>query len=160
MKQFVVFIGIVIWGCIAFAQSGSYDPNTGDSSLDSMLINVNNEAQSDSVTFIAEMSVEFNVPETTISQLYVDESIQPADIYVLLLIAHEQKKSLDSLLPLYKKNRGKGWKVVLKAMNAHKPAMVKLLKSNAGKKQKALQERRKMKEKIKMKTDKKNPKSK
>lgn len=154
MRHFLLIVVVLLYSVMGFSQTGSYDPNTGDTEFDTFLTELNTGAQEDQTQFKTEVSVEFNVPITTVNTIFQIDGIQPADVFLLFSIAQEKKKPVETLIPTFKKNRGKGWGLVLKAMKANKNTDRQMLKNRVVKKNQMIKEKKKLLHEQKMKNTK------
>lgn len=144
MKSFFLVLGVFFYFSLLVAQTGSYNPNTGDTEFDTFLMELNSGAQDNQTEFKTELSVEFEVPTTSIDTLFRIESIQPADVFLILTLAKEQNKPIETIIPIYKKYKAKGWGLVLKELKADTKARRELIKKRIIKKNEMIKAKRKM----------------
>ena len=124
------------------AQTFSF--NTGDASLDVTLNSLNVQARADIGPFTAEMNATFGVQQPQIQIWMTEEKLQPAEVFLVLEMGRIASKPPASVIAVYKKNKGRGWGAVAKALGI-KPgsAEFKALKSSAQEKDKRVKARKK-----------------
>lgn len=113
----------LVFTLLAFAalhlssQTVTFKAGTGDKELDVQLNELNANAKLDIKGFKAEMNVSFNCGNQAVDELMVKMNNNPADVFMLLQIAFQMKKSHDVILASYNRHRGKGgWGAVAKEM--------------------------------------------
>lgn len=97
-----------------FAQVSAF--RTGSLQLDTDLRRINVSAQADFGVFRTEISSLYRVPSARIDELHTSFRMSPADIFFSLEIGRVTNRSLEYILPIYQKNRGKGWGVIAKEL--------------------------------------------
>lgn len=117
------------------AQSLSFSARTGDAELDLSLNDINIQAKANLTLFKTDLSVEFNLSAPKID-VYL-QTMQPADVYMAVLISSVTSKPIETVTSCYAKNKGKGWGVIAKEMGIKpgSPAFHEL--KNAGKNKKS-----------------------
>jgi hypothetical protein len=94
----------------------AYEAKTGDVEFDTVLGNLNIEAQGNLSEFITNLSVEYKVPEEEIEEIIVEEEMTPADAYMTLEIADIIDEPVDVVVEEYKINKEKGWGFIAKQL--------------------------------------------
>jgi hypothetical protein len=124
------------------AQTFSF--NTGAASLDVTLNSLNIQAKADIGSYTTELSVSFGVKQSQIQAWMSVEKLQPAEVYLVLELGRIAGRPPASVIEVYRKNKGKGWGVVAKALGI-KPGSpeFKALKSSAAEKNKKVKARKK-----------------
>jgi hypothetical protein len=112
------------------AQSFSF--NTGDATLDVTLNSINVQAQANIGPYTADLSASFGVGQPQIQVWLTQDKLQPAEVYLVLEMGRIASKPPATVIAVYKKNRGRGWGAVAKALGI-KPgsAEFKALKGSA-----------------------------
>lgn len=115
------------------AQSFSF--NTADASLDVTLNSLNVQARADIGPYTADLSASFGVGQPQIQVWMTQDNLQPAEVFLVLELGKLSSKPPASVIAVYKKNKGKGWGAVARALGI-KPgcAQFKALKSSAAEK--------------------------
>jgi hypothetical protein len=90
--------------------------NTGDTELDLTLKELNVEAEADIAGYKADLSLTYNISQNKLEYLFVEIDMEPADVYMALELARITNISLDTVVQIYKENRGKGWGVIAKKL--------------------------------------------
>lgn len=116
MKNLLI-IGLAILALNLAAQTVTFKAGTGDKELDVQLNELNTNAKLDMKGFKAEMNVSFNCGNQAVDELMVKMNNNPADVFMLLQIAFQMKKSHDVILASYNRHKVKGgWGAVAKEM--------------------------------------------
>jgi hypothetical protein len=107
MKKISLMLSFaVIMLCIA---SAAY------ADLDSFLMSVNVQANSDMNNFSVRLSAQFGVPVPRVNA--VIKSVEaPADAFMVLQLGQMANKQPEAVLRTYKRSRGKGWGVMAKEL--------------------------------------------
>ncbi len=116
MKKFVLVVLMFLLAVGAYAATLSFSANSGDAELDITLSDINVEAKADIGGFSAELSISSGVSEKEITTLITVEKMEPADVYMAAEVASIQKISVEKVVTVYKKNKGKGWGVIAKEL--------------------------------------------
>ena len=121
MNMKKIFISLVfIFLCATLVFSGSislgYNANTGDADMDLKLGKINIEAKANLNDFKAELKASYNTPGTKIDLMINKDKMQPADVYMAVLLSDIVKKPIDGVVSIYKKNKGKGWGRIAKEL--------------------------------------------
>lgn len=96
---------------------GSYNPRTGDTSLDATLGDLNIQAQGDNLSdFISSLSLSYKIPKIEIENLIFKIKMSPADAFMTVGLASIIKKPLGRVVKEYQANKGKGWGVIAKGL--------------------------------------------
>lgn len=90
--------------------------NTGDAELDLELTRMNRDAKGDFVSFKADLSLSYNVPEKEIDRLHVSVKMEPAKIFPALEIANISKRSIGDVIDVYTEHKEKGWGFIAKQL--------------------------------------------
>ena len=90
--------------------------STGDAGLDVSLSSLDLQARNDDGAFTTELSVSFQVEQPQIQTWITVEKLQPAEVYLVLELAKVSRRPPASVITVYKKNRGKGWGAVARAL--------------------------------------------
>ncbi|MFC1891333.1 hypothetical protein ACFLZT_02970 [Thermodesulfobacteriota bacterium] len=97
--------------------SGTYNPRTGDATLDSTLGNLNIQTQGKNLSdFISNLSLSYKIPKIEIENLLFKVKMPPADVYMAVGLAKISNKPVDEVVNEYKTNKGKGWGVIAKQL--------------------------------------------
>jgi hypothetical protein len=83
--------------------------------LDGFLNNLNIQARADESGFAARISAQFGVPEVRVRAVIGTVSA-PADAFMVFQLGEMTHRPPDSVLRVYKANRGKGWGVIAKSL--------------------------------------------
>jgi hypothetical protein len=108
---------------IAFAAAASvplaaqtFSFNTGDASLDVTLNSINVQAQANIGPYTADLSASFGVGQPQIQVWLTENKLQPAEVFLVLEMGKIASKPPATVIAVYKKNKGKGWGAVAKAL--------------------------------------------
>lgn len=83
--------------------------------IDVFLSDLNVQARADSGGFSARVSAQFGVPVPQVQQVIARVS-SPADAFMVFQLGQWTNNPPNAVLPVYQKNRGKGWGVIAKSM--------------------------------------------
>lgn len=114
MKKFLFPLLMLVVGTNFQAQSLSFTAKTGDAELDLSLNDINIQAKADLTLFKKDLSVEFNLSTSKVD-LYL-KTMEPADVYMAVLVSSITSKPVETVNTCYTKNKGKGWGVIAKEM--------------------------------------------
>jgi hypothetical protein len=89
---------------------------SGDGELDGTLNSLNIEAVAKLGPFTADLSVSYGVPQPQIQGWISKDRLQPAEAFLVLELARISRRKPDTVLALYKKNRGAGWGAVARSL--------------------------------------------
>lgn len=101
---------------ITTALSAQFKPLSGDSDLDNVLIDLNNNVKNDIKTFTEDMASTFGLPVPKISDLLNIHHMQPSDVVMTLQLAQQTSQPIETVATNYDKNKSKGWGVIAKEM--------------------------------------------
>jgi hypothetical protein len=97
--------------------SGTYNPRTGDTALDTTLGNLNVRTQGNNLSeFISNMSLSYRIPRIEIENLLFKVKMPPADVYMTVGLASISNKPVDAVVNEYRANKDKGWGVIAKRL--------------------------------------------
>lgn len=116
MKKMLMILSMFAFSMFAFSAGITFNAMTGDSVLDTTLENLNIEAKTNLDDFTASISISYGVSKETVTKLIVEDKMEPADVYMTFEIATVQNQPVDTVLAVYKKNKGKGWGVMAQDM--------------------------------------------
>lgn len=108
---------------------------TGDTEMDNLLHQVNNDAKKDVNAFTNMVVSKFNIAKTDVDKLLKD--MIPGDVYMAAQVASTIGKPVTEVSSTYMKNKGKGWGEIAKEMGI-KPgspefhALKKSMKNSGG----------------------------
>jgi hypothetical protein len=83
--------------------------------LDDFLTRVNVEARTDLHAFAAKISAQFEIPEAKV-RVVLSAVSDPADAFMVFQIGQFCHCSTDTVLPVYRSDKGKGWGVIAKQL--------------------------------------------
>ncbi len=106
MKRFVLAVMAVFLFCGNAIAGGG---------LDGFLGNLNIQARSDMNGFTGRVSAQFGVPEVQVWAVIGNVSA-PADAFMVFQLGEMTHRPPDSVLQVYKANRGRGWGVIAKSL--------------------------------------------
>ncbi len=106
MKRFVLAVMTVFLFCGNAIAGGG---------LDGFLGNLNIQARSDMNGFTGRVSAQFGVPEVQVRAVIGNVSA-PADAFMVFQLGEMTHRPPDSVLQVYKANRGRGWGVIAKSL--------------------------------------------
>lgn len=97
--------------------SGSYNPRTGDTALDTTLGNLNIRTQGKNLSdFISNLNLSYKIPRIEIENLLYKVKMPPADVYMTVGLASISNKPVDVVADEYRANKDKGWGVIAKRL--------------------------------------------
>ena len=97
--------------------SGTYNPRTGDTALDTTLGNLNIQTQGENLSdFISNLSLSYKIPRIEIENLLYKVKMLPADVYMTVGLANISNKPVDVVVNEYRANKDKGWGVIAKRL--------------------------------------------
>lgn len=106
MKRFVIALLVVGLFCApAFAGGG----------LDAFIGDLNVQARVDLPGFSARIGAQFGVPVPQV-QAVIGAVAAPADAFMVFQLGQWSHRPPEEVLPVYKRNRGKGWGVIAKSL--------------------------------------------
>jgi hypothetical protein len=106
MKRFVLALLAVFLFCGHAVAAGG---------LDGFLRNLNIQASGDMNGFAGRVSAQFGVPEVRVRAVIGTVSA-PADAFMVFQLGQMTNRPPESVLRVYKANRGKGWGVIAKSL--------------------------------------------
>jgi hypothetical protein len=106
MKRFVLAVLAVFLFCGHAVAAGG---------LDGFLHNLNIQARGDMNGFAGRVSAQFGVPEVRV-QAVIGTVSAPADAFMVFQLGQMTHRPPESVLRVYKANRGRGWGVIAKSM--------------------------------------------
>jgi hypothetical protein len=118
------------------AQMLSFKASTGDAELDGFLADVDVQAKVDINAFTKDVSMNFNIAQTSINKAI--KILSPGDLFMAAQLSLSVNKPFETVVSTYNANRSKGWGVIAKEMGI-KPgspefhAMKKAMKSKGPK---------------------------
>jgi hypothetical protein len=83
--------------------------------LDVFLDNLNIQARADMNGFSARVSAQFGVPQAQV-QTVIGTVRQPADAFMVFQLGQMANSPPETVVQVYKANRGKGWGVIAKSL--------------------------------------------
>ncbi|MBN2126577.1 MAG: hypothetical protein JW821_19920 [Deltaproteobacteria bacterium] len=92
--------------------SVTYNPWTGDATLDATLGDLNLEADRDRDAFLSDLSTSYGIPRLKLDEMVVKGKMRLGDIFMAVKISKTAERPLDDVLEEYQSNRGKGWGVI------------------------------------------------
>lgn len=112
VKKFAATLSFVAFGAMSLIYAQTF--NSGDKELDGSLLEINAQAKLDLNTFKIGLKAEFNL--TTEKATIMLKTMEPADLYMVVLVSKCAGKPVDLVTTSYAKNKGKGWGVIAKEM--------------------------------------------
>ncbi len=109
-----IFLFLLAFSNLLWAQESTFKPNTGDSGMDGFLQQVNNDAKKDLEAFKNLVVDKFKVAKKDVEKLLID--MIPGDIYMAAQVANIIVKPVTEVSVVYNKNKGKGWGQIAKEM--------------------------------------------
>jgi len=103
---------LILCSCYAVVTHAQYD--TGDSQLNSSLVQIDAQASVNFSLFKSDMSQNYNVPEAKITTWSVQFAMKAGDIFFALELARIARKPIDDVVKIYTSNRKKGWGAIAK----------------------------------------------
>ncbi len=92
------------------------EPQTGDIEFDAVLGDLNIEASANLAGFLNHLSVSYNVPEEELEPLITEEDMEPADVYMAVVIADLTETPIEDIITEYQAGEGQGWGVIAKRL--------------------------------------------
>lgn len=119
MHRTIMFLAVF---CLAFF-SGYAQYDLGDTELNASLTSIMDKFKAHTSDFRYYVTGTYKIHPNKYDFLQSD-GMNPNDIYLAAEIAKVTKKSVDDVISVYKKNKGKGWGVIAKesGLNAGTPA--------------------------------------
>jgi hypothetical protein len=136
LKKRLCMVSLIVFIILPAFVSAALEFNTGDAELDLTLKEINVEAETDIDGYKADLSLTYNISQNKLEYLFVEIEMNPADVYMTLELAKIANISIDTIVNVYKENRGKGWGVIAKKLGI-KPGSNKFmaLKNESSKRQ-------------------------
>jgi hypothetical protein len=106
MKRFVFAVMAVFLFCGHAVAAGG---------LDGFINNLNIQARGDMNGFTARVSAQFGIPEVQVRAV-IGSVNAPADAFMVFQLGQMTHSQPDSVLRVYKANRGRGWGVIAKSL--------------------------------------------
>ncbi len=106
MRRFILSLTALLVFCGSAAAGGG---------LDGFLSDLNIQARADMNGFAARVSAQFGVPEVQVRAVIGTVSA-PADAFMVFQLGEMAHRPPDSVLRVYKANRGRGWGVIAKSL--------------------------------------------
>ncbi|MGE5558990.1 MAG: hypothetical protein ACM3WV_10325 [Bacillota bacterium] len=110
-KAAIVLLLILVLAFPAFAFTRS-----GDGELDVALSILNTSGRSDYGTFKSEMVLSYNITAGKIDFFYLKMGVQPADVFMICVLATLAGVSIDRVYALYRVNKPQGWGYIAKQL--------------------------------------------
>lgn len=83
--------------------------------LSDFLTSINVQARSDMKGFTARVSAQFGIPEAQVRTV-ISTVKEPADAFMVCQLGQWSRKPVETVMPVYQTNRGKGWGVIAKQL--------------------------------------------
>jgi hypothetical protein len=83
--------------------------------LDGFLSSLNIQAQADLPGFSAKVSAQFGIPQAQV-QATIKTVTEPADVFMVYQLGRMTSKPPETVVQVYRANRGKGWGVIAKEL--------------------------------------------
>lgn len=99
----------LFFSLLAFTATCQISFNTGNSDFDADLNSINVSASANFGSFRASLSTSYNVSEKEIDHMHNDLKMEPGEIYLALEISKTSKQSVNQVIDIYQKDKGKGW---------------------------------------------------
>ena len=113
MRATRYFILFLLLSCFYYTQA---QYNSGDDDLNESLITIDASAKLDFGAFKADISGSYNITDKKIDYLSIEIGMNAGDIYMTVELARSTEKSVDQVVEVYQKNKGKGWGVIAKEL--------------------------------------------
>ncbi len=115
MNRGIILLAVLVlwWSPMAFA--GHAGP-TGDADWDTVLLQLNIAAGSDSREFARHMDRRYGAGEGTSERLMQKHGFTAADACIALKLSFITHRPLDDIVRFYEADRGKGWGAVAKSL--------------------------------------------
>ena len=94
----------------------SIEPKTGDAEFDATLGDLNIEATGNLSGFLDHLSVSYNVPEEELEPLITEDEMEPADVYMTVVIADLTETPIREVVEEYQAREGQGWGEIAKRL--------------------------------------------
>ena len=126
---------IFLLSIFTYTASAQIAFNTGSNQLDADLNSINVDADLNFGAFRTQLSVSYNVTEKKIQYMKGSLGMKSGEIYLALEISKLSRRSIDDIIVIYKKHKGKGWGYIAKQAGI-KPGSAEFhqLKNNASSK--------------------------
>jgi len=115
MKSLTTLILSLVLALFSSAVSAQ-EFNTGSIEFDTDLKTINVEANADFGSFKTTLGGTYNISDKKIEELHGNLNMEPAEIYLALELGKQTGKSVDEVITVYKKNKGKGWGEIAKQL--------------------------------------------
>ena len=128
-----VTLGLSLAG-MASAQVISYNPRTGDISVDSQLGYMNDYGRNNRDYFVDDVVNTYGAPRYLVNDLLTTRRWAPGDVYYASALAYQTRRPFGDVVKMYEQDRGQGWGVIAQRMGI-KPGSAEFhaLKGNVGK---------------------------
>ena len=126
-------LGLSLAG-MASAQVISYNPRTGDVSVDSQLGYMNDYGRNNRDYFVNDVVTTYGAPRYLVNDLLTTRRWAPGDVYYASALAYQTRRPFGDVVKMYEQDRGQGWGVIAQRMGI-KPGSAEFhaLKGNVGK---------------------------
>ena len=126
-------LGLSLAG-MASAQVISYNPRTGDVSVDSQLGYMNDYGRNNRDYFVDDVVNTYGAPRYLVNDLLTTRRWAPGDVYYASALAYQTRRPFGDVVKMYEQDRGQGWGVIAQRMGI-KPGSAEFhaLKGNVGK---------------------------
>lgn len=112
LKKISAALLFMVFGTITVLNAQIF--NSGDKELDGSLLEINAQAKLDLSSFKIGLKAEFSL--TTEKATVMLKTMEPADLYMVVLVSSICGKPVETVSASYLKNKGKGWGVIAKEM--------------------------------------------
>jgi len=128
-----VTLGLSLAG-MASAQVISYNPRTGDISVDSQLGYMNDYGRNNRDYFVDDVVNTYGAPRYLVNDLLTTRRWAPGDVYYASALAYQTRRPFGDVVKMYEQDRGQGWGVIAQRMGI-KPGSAEFhaLKGNVAK---------------------------
>lgn len=107
MKNIIIAaVALLLFSGLAVASGGG---------LDSFLTNLNIQARSDMNGFSVKLGAQFGIPGAQV-QAVISSVKEPADAFMVFQLGQMTGKPAETVVQIYKSNKGKGWGVIAKEL--------------------------------------------
>jgi hypothetical protein len=126
-------LGLSLAG-VANAQVVSYNPRTGDVSVDSELGYMNDYGRNNRDYFVNDVVNTYGAPRYQVNDLLTTRRWAPGDVYYASALAYQTRRPFGDVVKMYEQDRGQGWGVIAQRMGI-KPGSAEFhaLKGNVAK---------------------------
>ena len=126
-------LGLSLAG-MASAQVISYNPRTGDVSVDSQLGYMNDYGRDNRDYFVDDVVNTYGAPRYLVNDLMTTRRWSPGDVYYASALAYQTRRPFGDVVKMYEQDRGQGWGAIAQRMGI-KPGSAEFhaLKGNVGK---------------------------